>query len=279
MSYSCRILADSITRNNNRLTTMEITYPRFVHSELMTHRAFSRNAASSRAIPVSKMIERIQSEPAQPLRWGSSKAGMTQGDELGDRDRTAAIGIWLSSMESAVNHAHLLVELGVHKSIVNRILEPYAWMTTIVSATEWYNFFHLRLAGDVQPELQYIAALMHVEHTISIPAGITLDDPVPWHLPLVRLEDLDEFTAGVFSVDDLIKLCVARCARVSYLTHDGRRDPSADFKLHDQLLASGHWSPFEHAATPTHHSITLSGNFRGWTQYRKMHANENWIWG
>ena len=45
------------------LWTFELTYPRYIHSEFMTHRVFSRNASSSRAIPVKRMIEQVRNNP------------------------------------------------------------------------------------------------------------------------------------------------------------------------------------------------------------------------
>ena len=49
------IAADSINVKGKRITTFIVTMPRIVLAELNTHRVFSRNSASSRAIPFTKM--------------------------------------------------------------------------------------------------------------------------------------------------------------------------------------------------------------------------------
>ena|SRR3990172_10692569 len=105
--YSARILCDSesiyhkIGEHGNRLTTMEITYPRFVHSELMTHRMFSRNAASSRAIPISKMIEAVERDPVIPVWWGKNQSGMQARKELDSYEKEIAISRWLKARDDA----------------------------------------------------------------------------------------------------------------------------------------------------------------------------------
>jgi hypothetical protein len=157
----------------------------------------------------------------------------------------------------------------VHKQLANRLLEPFMWHTVIVSATEWDNFWHLRAHPDAQPEIRRIAVMMREawEGSTPRPCG-----PEQWHLPLT--DDLQVGGPDGLSLEDAIKVCVGRCARVSYLTHAGRRDPAADITLHDRLLSSGHLSPFEHAARPLGGG-GWSGNFRGWTAYRKEIPGES----
>ena len=265
MGYCVKILADSISPVECRLTTFELTYPRFIHSELMTHRAFSRNAASSRAIPIEKMIQRVTEDPAEPVHWGKNQKGMQANEELDDWSRETARATWFHARDAAVDHAQTLVRLGVHKQIVNRLLEPWMWITVIVSATDYGNYFNLRCHKDAQPEFRRLAEMMWDAYSNSEPRLVQTGD---WHLPLIFLEDTD------IALADRIKLSVARCARVSYLTHDGRRDPEADLALHDRLAASGHWSPFEHAAEASPFPNYI-GNFRGWLQYRKGFPTEN----
>jgi len=263
--YSAKILADSIGPTGHRLTTMEITYPRFVHSEFMTHRMFSRNSASSRAIPIAKMIERVQYDPVMPVWWGKNQSGMQAAEELEGEALSRATMEWIRARESAVGHVKTLMEHGLHKQIANRLLEPWMWITVIVSATEWSNFFHLRCDPQAQPEIQKIAYMMQDLYYNNTP---TFCDSGDWHTPLW-------FDTDSGTTQERCKVSVGRCARVSYLTHDGKRDLQADVDLCDRLVASGHWSPFEHVAQATD-TDDWYGNFHGWRQYRKTFEGENY---
>tara|TARA_R110002012_G_scaffold320046_2_gene542219 strand:+ start:209 stop:1255 length:1047 start_codon:yes stop_codon:yes gene_type:complete len=142
---NAEIIADSVNKNGNRITTFVLTYPRFIHAELLTHRLFSRNAASSRAIPASKMIKDIEEDPFIPVAWQKAHSGM-QGTEYIDVETAECFppGDWLEARDHAVDVARMMVADGVTKQIVNRILEPYQWYTCIVTATEYDNFFELR---------------------------------------------------------------------------------------------------------------------------------------
>ncbi|GAC1542192.1 MAG: FAD-dependent thymidylate synthase [Candidatus Velthaea sp.] len=271
MGYSARIILDSISPCGVRLTTVEARYPRLIHAEMMTHRVFSRNAASSRAIPIKKMIAAVRDEPAMPIHWGKNQAGMSARAQIEGAAREAAEAEWLRALENALASAERLSnsEIDLHKQLVNRILEPFSWITVIITATEWANFFTQRCHEDAQPEIHHIAELMLGAYRASAPHEVASGE---WHLPLVQDDErhLDSQT--------LCKLSVARSARVSYLTHDGKRDIEKDIELYDRLLgggANGHWSPFEHVATPLGDPRTFSGNLRGWKQYRKVFDQEN----
>ena len=157
-------------------------------------------------------------------------------------------------------------KIGLHKQISNRLLEPFLWHTVVVTATEWTNFFHLRRAPDAQPEIHHIADLMYEIYAASTPTPIGLDQ---WHLPFVVPDERN------FDIETLKKVSAGRCARVSYLTHDGKRDIGEDIRLANSLTQDGHWSPTEHVATPLAHRDEWSGNFRGWRQMRKFYPNEN----
>jgi hypothetical protein len=161
--------------------------------------------------------------------------------------------------------------LNVHKQVANRLLEPFMWHTVIVTATEWENFWNLRCHPDAQPEIRLIAETMRDAVGASEAAELGWEE---WHLPLVRPEDRKE----VAEMEDLIKVSVGRCARVSYLTHAGKRDLDADIGLYDRLIASGHMSPLEHPARPLSaaelEESEWSGNFRGWRSYRKEIPSE-----
>ncbi len=267
--FQCKILADSLATNGSRLTTMEVTYPRAIHSEIMTHREFSKNAASSRAIPVSKMIDRISNDPFIPLHWGMNQTGMVAEQEIDKSLHDKAVEIWLKARDNALNSAKELMDLGVHKQITNRLVEPFMWITIIISSTNWKHLFRLRCSPDAEPHFQKIAGMMKNSLENSIPV---LKQEGEWHLPLIQEEERN------LDIDLLIKLSTARCGRVSYLSHDGKRDLEKDIELYNRLRESGHFSPFEHIARAMPKNILeKSGNFTGWIQHRKDLANEHLV--
>lgn len=270
--YSAKILKDSLALCGSRLTTMEVTFPRIVLSEFNTHRIASKNSASSRAIPSQKIIARVIDNPFIPIYWGKNEKGMQATSELSITEQHEANEIWLSARDSMVDHVKRLLKVGVHKQIANRLLEPFIWQTVIVSATHWDNFFNLRCDEDAQPEIRKIAVMMR-DLFNSVKPNSDLSQTFNWHFPLVESAEFDELYKS-FSFEDIKKICVGRCARVSYLTHDGIRDPQADIDLANKLLLSGHMSPFEHAAEGLSSNLQR-GNFTGWMQYRKQIPNES----
>jgi thymidylate synthase ThyX len=254
------IVADSISSSGHRLTTFLLIYPRFIHSELMTHRAFSRNAASSRAIPVDRMIRTIEENPAVPVEWGTTQKGMQAGPPLTGIQAGNAETLWLIGLAAAVRVAKDLLHIGVHKQIANRVLEPWMHMTTLVTATEYANFFKLRAHPDAQPEFQELAYEMLEAYLSSKPQKMSLGG---WHLPFITDEERNDL-----GIQTAAKVCTARCARTSYAKMDEIKDHSDDIVLHDRLLKSGHFSPFEHPAFSLGGVTPMYGNFRGWMQYR-----------
>jgi thymidylate synthase ThyX len=260
MTYEAKIIADSVgAAHGIRITTLAVTMPRFILAEFNTHRMFSRNAASSRAIPIGRQIEAAVMAPFTPPQWGSNRRGMQAGGEISDTERASAV--WLEARDAAVRGAAELFSLGVHKQLANRLLEPFLWTTVVVTATDWSNFFHLRTSHEAQPEFRTTALLMQDAIDHSSPERL---EPEQWHLPFINQEErtrLGTFTAA--------SVAAARCARVSYLTHEGTRDTSKDIELADKLLRSGHMSPFEHPAQSLHVPARW-GNFVGWKQYRKL---------
>lgn len=271
--YNVKIITDSkSSTTGDRLTTFELTYPRFIHSELLTHRLFSRNSASSRAIPIEKLITRVEECPVMPVFWGKNQKGMQAAEEISEEVRSAAETLWLDARDEAIQYANNLLSMGLHKQLVNRILEPWMFITTIVTATEFENFFALRTDKAAQPEFQYLASEMKTAYENNKPNHLRDGE---WHLPYVELTNA---TSPLFvpeaARDQLLQIATARCARVSYLTHDGRRNFDEDIRLHDQLARGGHWSPFEHVAQAIGQSAR-SGNFIGWKQYRKLFENEH----
>jgi thymidylate synthase ThyX len=238
---------------------------------MLTHRLFSRNSSSSRAIPSERLIQQVIDDPVLPVFWGKNQAGMQAREELGANDYFKARELWLAARNEAVASVRCLHAAGLHKQLANRLLEPWMWITVIISATDFDNFFALRCHPDAQPEIQKIAKMMRESYERSVPHLVTEEGANGWHLPFLKIEDYKNNPLHTFN--DLRKLSVARCARVSYLTHDGQHDPEVDLMLHDRLAASGHWSPFEHVAEAA--PGKGSGNFQGWEQYRKMFRNEH----
>lgn len=261
------IVEDSISPKGARITTLKLEYPRFIHSEFMTHRAFSRNASSSRAIPVSKMIAQVKETPAMPIHWGKNQPGMQAKEELNLVDILTAKTIWIEAAAKASESARALNEMGAHKQIVNRLLEPFQIMKTVVTATDWDNFFELRCHPDAQPEIQDLANKIRKAMKYNTPREIYYGD---WHLPFVNEDERIKLT---HSPNTLLEVSTARCARVSYLTHEGQI-PSIekDIALYERLVGSvpRHASPCEHQATPLKDPKEYSRNFKGWLQHREL---------
>lgn len=270
-SYNAEVIADSLSEDGCRLTTLSVTYPRIILAEMNTHRKFSRNTASSRAIPVEKMLAYVEESPFVPTRFPVNKPGMQATEYIGPTDSrfSAAESSWLAARDAAVAQARTLKELGIHKQVTNRLLEPWQWVTSVITATEWANFYNLRDNAAAQPEIQITAIAMREAMNDSKPK---LLHPGQWHVPYILPEE-----RAILPWDKLIKLSVARCARVSYLTHgEGKLDLDADFALHDRLRDSGHMSPFEHQAKPYDPAyFEPESNFTGWTQYRKLLPGES----
>jgi len=265
--YNVQILADSVNEHGNRLTTFELTYPRFVHAEFMTHRLISRNAASSRAIPSRKLLQKALENTAYPLSWGKNRSGM-QATETFDLEESQSLrDVWTEAMDDAAFHAKRLMDRGVHKQVANRLLEPFLPMTVIASATEWDNFIYLRDNDLAQPEIAWVAQQVRLELEGSVPDILT---PGEWHLPLVS----DDRSSEYFSKGDLRHVSAARCARVSYLNHDGKKSQRDDEALFERLVTNGHWSPLEHVAMCTGANQRW-GNYFGWKQLRKFYSEEH----
>lgn len=274
-----RVIADSINQDGNRLTTFLVTMHRIVLAQLNTHRLFTRNASSSRAIPTDRFIKQIMENPALPVYWGKNQKGMQPGDEVENID--LCIAEWLGARDDMIKRAEKLKEYGVHKQTVNRLFEPFMYTTVLISATELDNFFKLRLHKDAQDEIQVAARAMHEALQASTPKQLRWGD---WHIPFA-----DQYMRDDMKVLEKVKIATARCARTSYLNFDGNIDYQKDFKLHDDLIGDGHLSPTEHCAMadpePELHvgwAITSGlvnrfkycSNFKGFIQYRKMLEQE-----
>lgn len=272
MTVNVKVIADSVAPNRVRLTTMQLRYPRFIHAEFMTHRVFSRNASSSRAIPVKKMLQQVWNDPATPVHWGTNRPGMQAREQV--RRPEAFKMLWRGASKVACMFAWAMMKLGLHKQVANRILEPWQYISVIVSSTEWDNFFALRNHEDAQPEIRELASHMEAAYNLSNPVHLEWGE---WHIPYATSQELIDYHDGEIEHMAIVKASVARCARVSYNNHDGTT-PSLkkDIVLHDKLVVAKplHASPAEHQAFCVRWDEARkypSSNFRPtWVQYRKL---------
>lgn len=288
------IIADSVSAHTNqRITTFELEYPRFIHAELMTHRQFSRNSASSRAIPIDKMIELVQTNKAEPIHWGRNQSGMQAGGEIANVP--SAIQVWTDARNDAIKHAKRLQELGLHKQIVNRVLEPFQTIKVLVTATSFDNFFNLRCHPDAQPEIKHLADLMYQEMQKIKPNKLSAGE---WHLPYIpccrnpKGELVYHVDDKIVDLETAIKISCSCAAQVSYRTNDTSIEKA--LAIYDKLVNSDpvHASAFEHCATPIDNKnpknpdgvtgfvrnstmTPLSGNFTNWVQYRQLIPNHD----
>lgn len=297
-NISCTVIADSVCAGS-RMVTLELEYPRFIHSELMTHRMLSKNAASSRAIPIKKMHETIIEKTATPVHWGKNQPGMSAKEEVDDLTKQGALGVWNAARDSMLSHSKVLSDAGIHKQIANRITEPFQMMKTVISGTEWANLIWLRHHPDAQPEFFELAdciiKCLEQSDSILLSAG-------EWHVPYVKVERDEKGVIHYYdsngdelTKEDAIKVSASCCAQVSYRRNDDSLQKARD--IFARLIDSEpiHASPIEHQATPmkfksANHYITnmdpgvweegithmdrnnnyWSGNLRGFIQHRKL---------
>lgn len=279
MSYACTVLADSMSPWGHRLLTVEVTFPRFILAEVNTHRDFSRNSASSRAIPPEHIIKRVIEEPFVPAQFNTRVKGMGVGDPLSVEKQAQAESQWLYSRLAAIRFAEELLTLDVDKSRINRLLEPYMWHTAIISSTQWDNFFALRDHPAAQPEFRTLAGLMLDTMRASEPRSFIEGW---WHLPLCTEDEIGACVHGTTNWEYMAMVSAGRCARVSF-DKQGEYEPIEDSHARAmKLKKSGHLSPMEHPATPLKpdehgpdwQSRSTVSNFVGWKQLRKTIPDE-----
>ena len=276
-AFKAEVIADSISPYGIRLTTLQLRYPRFIHAEFMTHRQFSRNARSSRAVPVSRLVEEAPYFP----HFLRNQPGMQAFEELDTTAFNIASHYWDQAADYCRFYAEGLNSLKVHKQWANRLLEWFGYIDVVVSSTYWRNFFNLRDHPAAMPEIQHLAIAMRDAIHGSSPRPLDFGQ---WHLPYIT-----EFEYGrldkEFNLKDLQLCSTARCARVSYKPFDVEDiDYGKDMDLAQRLIQSEplHASPAEHQATPDTYNFDMSkwdnsffhGNFLGWQQHRKMYPNE-----
>jgi len=337
MSITAKIIKDSISKKGKRITTFEIEIPRYILAEFNTHRALSRNSASSRAIPIEKNIEQVMKRPVIPVHFGKNMAGMQAKEELDDliknqltpfdgegvffpndynldtsiynsndfvcnrltdgknfwtdvQERVtlkeSAKRRWLQARNLAVQQVKTLAELGLHKQIANRILEPWLYTKIVATATEWDNFFSLRCHPDAQPEIKVVADLMWELYNSSTPEIL---EEWEWHVPYMykipySIDGLTYYTSkdpAIYAIADedrvlfdvAIKVSASMCAQLSYRKADDSIDKA--IMIYDRLVSAKpvHASPFEHQACPLDDPEQSSGNFYGWLQHRQIIAD------
>lgn len=337
-----KIVADSINLQGDRITTFLLTYPRFIHAELMTHRMFSRNSASSRPIPFEKMVKMVEEDPFIPIAWQFDHKGMQGIEYVTEESDFGGISArnesWLSARDYAIQQAKDLNSMDTTKQLCNRLLEPFMWHTVLLTGTEFKNFFELRCpiyrafgnvfksrkdcikkypaninltdldwlkANESQAEIhmQALAEAMWDAMNESTPNQLKSGD---WHIPFLNAsyykDDRSPLLPFLYKTnakpDTLlnysIKIATARCARLSYMTFNNKINYNKDIELHDRLLQSGHYSPFEHVAramSDEEYSYFIKGdinpgfdipkesmgwcnNFKGFIQYRYLVENK-----
>lgn len=304
------ILASKTTTSANPIYTIRLRYPRIIHGEIMTHRVFSRNARSSRAVPVKTMLNEVENTPFIPWHWGKNQKGMQAAEEcnepvtifpqlyLEDVSREEA---WVWASRNAIDVAREFMEAGYHKQLPNRLLEPFSWIDTLITSTEWDNFLWLREHGAAEPHLQDLAKLAH--HALGT-SDFQVLKPGEWHLPYITNADRAVSKGWEMPDDWLCKISAARCARISYKPFDGDASYEREIERYNHLVTDErvHASPLEHQATPDemltasidlfeddNASLSpdetldaqrvfkhkqLHGNLNGWIQYRKTVPNE-----
>lgn len=273
MKHEVEVIAKSVCQQGPEITTIRLRYWRPIHAEVMTHRAFSRNASSSRAVPVEKLAK--ASEDMFIPQFRLNQSGMQPGEYLAPKDQAEAEEIWRETAEACLTAARELSVLGVHKQWANRMLEWFGYINVLVTATDWDNFFELRTATDEtgwpipQDEMWDLACTIKDKIKHHEPQILK---PREWHLPFIDASD-----AFYYTPEDRRKVSAARCASISYKTVDGKRmDAERAIALCDKLMERKHWSPFEHQAMAdefiwgawAHKS--LHANFHGWVQWRHM---------
>lgn len=319
MELEAKIIAHSKSSiTGKEIVTWELQYPRIIHGEFMTHRLFSRNAASSRAIPVAKILEMVRTSPAMPVRFGANQAGMQDKGvdhtalvlmdyECGQAEFTPQEA-WAEAADSAVQWAKAFADAGYHKQVVNRLLEPFQWMKTVMTATELDNWFWLRDHVDADPTIHALAHLMWEELQKSEPVTLKAGD---WHMPYygsgvwrdsgycnADMEATYNKRDSTSTLSNALAISASCCAQVSYRKLDDGLGKAKD--IFAKLIESKpcHASPTEHQATPmnypyaddttelsnmdgaTHidrNGCVWSGNFKGWIQHRQL-LDDNACW-
>ena len=292
MNYTqAEVIEHSVGPDGQQAITMKVRFPRIVLAEFNTHRKLSKNTASSRAIPFTKLVDFIRQQPFIPEYWGANQKGMQADKPISEFNQKFATFAWKAAIKSAIGVATTLNKLGVHKQLTNRLIESFGYVTVVFTTTDMMNFLTLRNHRDAQPEIQVLANKIHVAFLASTP---TMLKHGQWHLPFV-LSSEKQF----LPLADQLVLSVARCASTSYMTVDGKpMTLQRANEIYYKLIRSDviHATPFEHQLTPDRkvdiewrvakskkklkqstvwETPSKHGNTVGFIQYRKTLANES----
>ena len=298
LDISAKVIASSICAvTETRIDTLQLRYPRIVHAEFMTHRTFSRNASSSRAIPTTSLLVRDADIFVPTFR--RNKPGMQPGDLLTAEQQADADAIWRDMAAYVTAGCRKLADktgLDIAKQWSNRPLEWFGYIDVVVSSTDWANWDHLRDHDAAQDEIRVLCRAMKEARDAFFPTILAEGE---WHLPYINDDDRvlafqerDKFKASLapiftdidlkISVQEQLLLIVsaARCCRVSYSKHDGT--PSTfgeDIERFLKLVPTDdpvHATPVEHQAMPlAHWPAKYQGNFRDFAQFRQFVPHES----
>ncbi|USM11561.1 thymidylate synthase complementing protein [Citromicrobium phage vB_CbaS-RXM] len=296
MTTTAKVITDSIGEYSPRLLTLELEYPRFIHAEVMTHRVFSRNASSSRAIPTKRMHRNILDNPALPASFRMNEPGMQGYTEAPPQVVDQALEIIERHRLFSIETAEALDALGLHKQNVNRYTEAHQHIKVVLTSCQWDNFDWLRIHHAADPTMIALADAIYAAREASTPKMLK---PGEWHLSYItesdyaRVEQMEN-KGDLTDLAILLRVSAARCARVSYNNFEGKPTTlEEDLALYEKLIKDFrgivadfdplHASPVEHQATPDRYlsramswdQPALHGNLPGWVQHRKLIPGEN----
>jgi len=312
MQTTVEVIKDSIGPNKVRLTTFLCIYPRIIHAEHLRHRTQSFSVASSRAIPYSKVRKQVDEDPFIPLAFQKAHKGMQGSEYIAGSDLEEAEHLWRCASNQILKYADDLEAKGVTKQLLNRLIEPWTMTRVVCTATEWENFFSLRINPAAEIHIQDLAKKMKAAMDASSPEYM---EAGRWHCPFIDGDDYQWAIDRNLNKEDreraFIKISAARNARTSYGKNIGK-SIEEEFRLTYDLLLDRHLGPFEHICQATNFpgdkigldcdyydeldridydprgiEIRLnrvggktmasmwSGNMRGWIQYRKTLEGES----
>lgn len=306
MTIKVEFIQGSINANTDkRITTLVLEYPRIIHSQLMTHRVYSRNSSSTRAIPITTAIKQIKDNPAKYL-WTYNKAGMSGTPVTESKSLIDINNYWFFVMQANIKFAqHMDTHYKLHKQHAGRVLEPFQNIRVCLTGTEWDNWEHLRLDADAQPEIQALAKQMKDVMDSNKDKYCYLEEG-EYHVPFINrvFNEIDSKfhyfhpeTNEELDLQEAINLSVSICAQTSYRKEDCSSEKTN--KVIDMLFKGDklHASPLEHIATPiprftdyghypktewpegvTHMDREMnywSGNFKDFIQYRQLIPNHD----
>ena len=281
--YAKVIQASCCVDTGAKIFTFELFFPRFILAEQNTHRIFSRNTGSSRAIPLLRMLKELRGTPVVPMFWGANKAGMQSAQELPFWKAKLCHLAWYMHRIYTFGTVRFLSSMGLHKQWANRLLEPHTYIRQVVTSTDWENYLNLRFHDDAQPEIVALAFMIKRELDKYNSKQAVFNEvsnknsklTKNWHLPYITQVERKQYAQEPLF---LAKLSSARCARTSYLTQEGVEPNQAKELLTFAKLAESkpiHASPLEHQGYPLQKSEFYSRNFKGFKQFRAIFEEVN----